>query len=42
LAGVDRIIDEASLWEEPEEVKEQQKLRENTFTEQIKISHHDI
>ena len=33
MAGVDRIIDEASLCEEAEEVKEQQKLRENTFTD---------
>jgi hypothetical protein len=30
------------LWEEPEEVKEQQMLRENTFKEQMKISEHDI
>ena len=42
MKGAEAIINEASLFENPEEVKEQQHLREETFLEANKISEHDI
>ena len=40
--GVKNIIEEAALFENPEEVKEQQHLREETLKAASRISEHDI
>ena len=42
MKGVESIIDEASLFEDAEEVKVQQAMRYQTFIELNKISEHDV
>ena len=42
MKGVNQIIAEACLFENPEEVKEQQHLREECLKEANKTSEHDM
>ena len=42
MKGVESIIDEASLFEDAEEVKVQQTMRDRTFIELNKITEHDV
>lgn len=42
MAGVDRIINEAALFENPDEVREQQHLREGVHKESLKTTEHDL
>jgi hypothetical protein len=42
MAGVKSIINEASIFENPDEVKAQQILREEVLKEAIKTTQHDL
>jgi hypothetical protein len=42
MSGVNNIIDEASLFEEADEIVKQQQMREEVFLELNKISEHDV
>ena len=42
MSGVNNIIDDASLFEEADEIRVQQHMRDQTFLELNKISEHDV
>ena len=42
IAGVKHIIDEASLFENPDEVHEQQELRKKVLMDLSKTTEHDM
>jgi hypothetical protein len=42
MAGVERIINEAYLFENPDEVKEQQQLRQENIIEANRMAQHDL
>lgn len=42
MSGVNNIIDDASLFEEPDEIRARQHMRDQTFLELNKISERDV